>query len=656
MLILHCVTCSYQKFTRGKDVNRYSAKDLANIFGKRDLSKETHHTTIAELHVPVEEPDEEPIQDEGGLVTIKGGNMDAYFKRKMANINTSEVLDCSTKANYSSESESEQRVGFGFTPAPFEVKRKFVFENPAAGTSSSSASNEAADTSFAFNNPVLDLNDAKASEAPVESLYEVKRTKKRKKKHIYDNPNMECPSIEKASRKRKRGSENHLSDSQIGASESLNSSSVTLGGFDNRGLDVQGNADDETLNGRNYEVPRAGICNRAVNIPGDSRVCLDGTQFEVKRTTSGICNAALDANQVDQVLDGSKFEVIRSSGGVCNAALDISEENEPKRRVTFNDEIEFSTDNGKKLKKKKLKLNKYEIESSRTKKKQRKMNSSATGVTVSGIDNPVLGAELISEEQNDNDINERINEQKERGRRKRRRSNLETIDEVLEEQIVELENESANCQSVNEIKTEETSVTKKSKEKTKKKKKSKEIPVIEIIEEAAQGGNDEIEIVQEISCKKKSKKKSKSLPVDESIVDTSNINKENITVEPEVVEAKKKSKKRKSDTREDSGDTPNNEGVDEQGGSKKKSKQSKKQVEPEINGESESTSVEVSVPEEHQNSSAKKIKMDNHSTPTFSRFSAHRKSKKFLKTLFVQSPILHFQGSNINEIKGYGVK
>ncbi|KAH8301728.1 hypothetical protein KR059_010022 [Drosophila kikkawai] len=70
----------YQKFTRGKDLSRYSEKDLANIFGKKA-------TEDIVAPVVVEEPKEEKEDvspNFGGVQTVSTGlSVSDYFKQKM---------------------------------------------------------------------------------------------------------------------------------------------------------------------------------------------------------------------------------------------------------------------------------------------------------------------------------------------------------------------------------------------------------------------------------------------------------------------------------------------------------------------------------------------------------------------------------------------
>lgn len=90
----------YKKFTRGKDVSRYSEKDLANVFGKKTLKP-----TKNELK-PEEKQQEDTKEHSYGVETTNRGSMTDYFKTKMKKF--------TLETNRESESESEETFGFGF--------------------------------------------------------------------------------------------------------------------------------------------------------------------------------------------------------------------------------------------------------------------------------------------------------------------------------------------------------------------------------------------------------------------------------------------------------------------------------------------------------------------------------------------------------------
>ncbi|KAJ8982238.1 hypothetical protein NQ317_013540 [Molorchus minor] len=121
----------YHKFTRGKDLSRYSEKDLANIFGKKSLKAEK---TI-EVKQDQVESSMEKLERESDFL-INAGSMRDYFKKKLPNfgktngftVGSNGVLkkeesdlesefrpSFSVNTNVNSDMEdSNQYVGFGF--------------------------------------------------------------------------------------------------------------------------------------------------------------------------------------------------------------------------------------------------------------------------------------------------------------------------------------------------------------------------------------------------------------------------------------------------------------------------------------------------------------------------------------------------------------
>lgn len=336
-------------------------------------------------------------------------------------------------------------------------------------------------------------------------------------------------------------------------------------------------------------------------------------------------NPALEANSfTNDVCSSMDYEVSRTSTGLENNALDLSDESSSKRRVTFNDQLEYNTDvSKKKKKKKKNSLDKYEVVTDKLKKKHKNVEPESTTSFI----NEGLDLHMKNEEEIENEINERKSKKGKR-RKERRMSFLETIAEAPEEDnsnqtpeneevISDLACENMSMDAVDN--QNEDVPTKKSKKKKKAKK--------DIVEDAVK-----VELHDESNGKKKKKKTVKEEPME--IVEVDNLEKENKSTKKDKTKKTDEKKSKKKSTEEDV--VSLEEFLNDEEVLKTKQKNQNESMYSEICTVSEQ--IEVAVPKENHESSYQRFK----------------KTKQVMKSLFMKNPTLMFTGSNINEIKGYG--
>lgn len=559
----------YRKFTRGKDVNKYSAKDLANIFGKKDLSD----PVIKKKAIKEEEAEESviaPIGAEdktGGVLTYKGGNMADYFKNKLGGF-----TGLLKKPSDDDEDDDDKRyVGFGF------------------GFSSS--------TNDLENNKI----DSKSFDNKIESP---KKKKIKKNKNISEGFVNDALDVE------------IKFENKIDTPISCDNFEVKRlnNGLENNGLDLT----DETVDKKHV------ISNNNFELTSESLKKKKTKRKLDKIEAEGFVNSALDLDtkidcKTETPLSCNNFEVSRSNLGLENNALDLTDEKNGKRRVTFNDKLEFNTDSSKKKKKTKAKLDKFEVDNEKLKKKEKKKKKKNKEQDVIVVEdnvffNEALDVEIVNEEVNDNEANEKKSKKSKR-KRDRRLSNLETIEETPEEESSQNSNDKDNL------------------EPPKKKKKNNTTETIDVNEKSSsqivkQDDNDVIEIINlEEETKKKNKKKNKKTD-DVEIMEIENNNevlkidcKENN--EDTTVPDKKKSKKNKKNKSKNQ--QVNNEQINKENNEEKQTKIDEiKNTEAKIPNKNISTTIE---------------------DPT---------TRKKLKKSFTKIPVFNFNGSNINDIVGYG--
>merc|ERR1712116_77691 len=174
----------YHKFTRGKDLSRYSSQDLACILGKRTTSMLPEENRVDSEEVEGNSSETETYH---GLVTIHKGNINDYFAAKMASL----------KQKPNANEDSNQRDDEDIHQIEGKGKRKDNQENGEAILLESSTGTE---TGWAQENIV------EATMEVIETEMKKKKRKKDKKTEVVStDAEAQAGVVEPKMKKEKKG-------------------------------------------------------------------------------------------------------------------------------------------------------------------------------------------------------------------------------------------------------------------------------------------------------------------------------------------------------------------------------------------------------------------------------------------------------------------
>lgn len=631
----------YKKFTHGKDINKYKPKDLANIFGQKELNSN-------EIQIKIEEDDnvyEQKDISKDKVFIINSGSMTDYFKHK-PNYDKNFSRNMIDNPASNSESENEQYVGFGYVTKT---------ENTLSTEVSKDFDEK---SSYAFDNPCLGLNSpTKIMLSNIDST--CKKSAKRKKE--YESDNLHAIELNKHNIRKKL------------KTEIINENCKD--GFTNPALNLDIKL-EEDCNGKEFEVSRAqfGLENCGLDLT-DERNGKKGVTFDdhitlyeygIDSTKKKKGKATLDKFEVENKKHKKKRKqesiVNPVSNGFVNEALDIetiSEEinenklnehkTKKKRKIckissleTIQESpeqekeiIEINVESENMLDTNVVKNRETDIVDKKLKKKKKEKKIKVKNIIVVDIVSEVL--DIGSEE---------ITRDKQIKKHKESKEEIEISKKHKKEKKKDKENfEIKKCAIQTEISSDHQNIEMLDKTNSKQQQnylimdKNKDATEIEILSVVRK------EKEEKIFLNKQKKKKKKSIhqedcfrnecDVKKEISDKENVGKEEDSNTKKLEKKGKKCKKSKENNVFDTEDSINSnlEIVDEN---------TTKQEEVE-NIESTSTSL------------MKSRIIDSIDNIIHSPWSAKKMSKKMLINLFQNNQLLNFPGSNIHDIKGYGV-
>ncbi|KYN43565.1 hypothetical protein ALC56_01826 [Trachymyrmex septentrionalis] len=649
---------------RGKDVSRYKSKDLANIFGQKELIEKTQ-VMIEKNNIHEKEADGR--DNWYGVNTINGGNMVDYFKLKLNSKNMTDCLKYNVKSkndtNLSSitnnrttdsESENDQHIGFEFTPKTEDTS----VSNYGALKNSDDKNN------YAFDNPCLGLNSS------VETTCSTNDSSAKKRKKDFESDNSHIVKTDKNNARKKLKTETIDNDYK--------------NGFSNPALNLDTKS-EEDCNGKEFEVFRAqlGLENCGLDLTDErnnkKRVTFNDHVMlykyninSTKKKKKG--EVTLDKFEIENKKNKKKRKhestMTSTMNGIVNEALDVQ---------ILTEEI-----------------NDNELNEHKNKKiKKRRISKTSNLETIQ--ESPEKEIEIIIESENTLDSNiengetdnvEQKSKKKKKKDKKKKRAKVEditvlrTINEKPDIENIEIIN-NKKILKTEDSKEEETVLSKKYK---KKKKKDKENCKNEKrIQTEINNDQQDIKILDKSNSKQQNdyliESENKAAVIIETLQCAVPVTEEE---EKPLEKTKQKEKKRKHVNKEECSSEINvcnieREISDKENADKeqisnikklaKKDKKSKKLKDKNVSDVEDSSNLNEEVVDLNVTKQDKIENTEFTDTPSKkgnviniidniinSPWSVKaRMPKKMLITLFHNNAILEFPGSNIHNIKGYGI-